>query len=144
MKSKTKLTATATTAILVAVVVATAGPDITPLPQHTPPPTPEVATPPPLPVTAEMPMRVEVTPPELPAETSPSPKPKTYDVSKFRFPHMYDPKTGQPKKDIEDIQRGYRKHATPRGTHPIDPTTGKPFVYNKKDFSHILRFMNGM
>ena len=102
--NRLKLTATATTAILVAVVVATAGPDVTPLPQHTPPPTPEVATPPPLPATAEMPMRVEVTPTELPTipptETLPPHKPKTYDVSKFRFPHMYDPKTGQPKKDI--------------------------------------------
>ena len=109
--NRLKLTATATTAILVAVVVATAGPDITPLPQHTPPPTPEVATPPPLPSTAEMPMRVLVPTPQpattvTPTETLPPHKPKTYDVSKFRFPHMYDPKTGQPKKDIGAIYLG--------------------------------------
>jgi hypothetical protein len=103
--NRLKLTATAATAILVAVVAVSAGPDVTPPPQHTPPPTPEVATPP-TPTTAEMPMRVEVTPPELPTETPPPPKPKKYDISRFRFPHMYDPMTGKPKDDIEEIYLG--------------------------------------
>ena len=92
-------------------------------------------------------MRVEVVTPQpattvTPTETLPPHKPKTYDVSKFRFPHLYDPRTGKPYtgSDLTDAVLG-SKPPTKMGEPNIDPSTGKPFVFKKGEVSDILRFM---